>query len=199
MTTDKWIPRSAVAGALLAGALGGCTTQQSAPPPPAPAPAASTMPAASAALSKLDPRRTTCAEFVGLSDELKPRVVAWMDGYSRGRLKSQDVGVLDVDRETSTLVVACEEAPKVTFWDKVKAHLPGGKKQVKPAKMTCEEFANLSESERPEVAYFLDGYNHGVKQEDTGVVDLQRDVNTIVVACKPTPKESVWSKIKQAF
>jgi hypothetical protein len=188
------IQRSAVAVGLLAGALGGCTTQK-APPPPTTSP----MPAASAALAKLDPRRTTCAEFLSLSADVRPRVVAWMDGYSRGRLKTQEVGVLDVDRQTDTLVVACQESPKVTFWDKVRDHLPGGSKQVKPAAMTCEEFANLSQSERPEVAYFADGYNHGVKEEDVGVVDFKRDVNTIVVACKPTPKESVWTKIKQAF
>ena len=195
---DTWIHRSAIAAPLLAGTLGGCTTQKPAPPP-SPTPAARAMPAASAALSKLDPRRTTCAEFASLGEDVQPRVVAWMDGYSRGRLKTQDVGVLDVDRQTDTLVVACQESPKVTFWDKVRAHLPGGSKQVKPAKMTCEEFANLSETQRPEVAYFLDGYNHGVKQEAVGVVDFKRDVDTIVIACKPTPKESVWSKIKQHF
>jgi hypothetical protein len=183
-----------VAAALLASALSGCSTQQPAPPP-----TTSPMPAASAALSKLDPRRTTCAEFLSLSADVQPRVVAWMDGYSRGRLEAQDVGVLDVDRQTDTLVVACQESPKVTFWDKVRAHLPGGSKQVKPADMTCEEFANLSQTQRPEVAYFVDGYNHGVKEEDVGVVDFKRDVNTIVVACQPTPKESVWTKIKQAF
>jgi hypothetical protein len=192
--TRHSIQRSAVAVGLLAVSLGGCATQKA--PPPA---TASPMPAASAALSKLDPRRTTCAEFVSLSADVQPRAVAWMDGYSRGRLKSQDVGVLDVDRQTDTLVVACEESPKVTFWDKVRAHLPGGSKQVKPANMTCEEFANLSDTQRAEVAYFADGYNHGVKDEDVGVVDFKRDVNTIVVACKPTPKESVWTKIKQAF
>ncbi|MBX3028319.1 hypothetical protein KF840_25795 [bacterium] len=148
----------------------------------------------------LDPKKTTCAEFLALGRDVQPRLIAWADGYSRaGTLRQQDIGVVDVDRQTQALVVACEQAPTESFWDKVRAHMPGGSKHVQPTRMTCEEFADLSESERPEVAYWIDGYNHGVKQDDVGAIDLRRDTATILVACKPTPQESVWKKIAQAF
>jgi hypothetical protein len=167
--------------------LAACASRSAAPPP-------------GGARFTLDPKKTTCAEFVALGSDVQPRLVAWVDGYSRGgRLQEQDVGVLDVDRQVDVLVVACEQAPTESFWDKVLAKMPGGSKQVKPVQMTCEEYANLSQTEQAEVAYFADGYRRGVAQSDIGAVDLQRDTATIVVACKPTPKESVWSKIKQAF
>lgn len=148
----------------------------------------------------LNPKKTTCAEFLALGSDVQPRLIAWVDGYSRaGTVRQQDVGVVDVDRETKVLVVACEQAPTESFWDKVRAHMPGGSTQVKPAQMTCEEFASLSQTEQPEVAYWIDGYDHGVKQDDVAAVDLKRDVATVLVACKPTPKESLWAKVKQAF
>lgn len=167
--------------------LAACASHTATPPP-------------SGSRFTLDPKKTTCAEFVALGSDVQPRLVAWADGYSRaGKLKEQDVGVVDVARQMDVLVVACEQAPTESFWDKVKAHMPGGSKQVKPVPMTCEEYANLTESEQAEVAYFADGYRRGVAQNDVAAVDLQRDTETIVVACKPTPKESVWSKIKNAF
>lgn len=185
--TSSNVRRAALGAGLLAATLAACAQRAPAPPP---APTS----------FKLDPRKTTCAEFVGLGETIQPRVIAWMDGYSRaGTLQQQDVGQVDVDRQTDVVVVACEQAPTESFWQKIRAHLPGGSKKVEPTKMTCEEFASLSETERPEVAYWLDGYNHGVRQETAGVVDFQRDTATVLVACKPTPKESVWSKIKQAF
>ena len=183
--TTLW--RTALTLALLAAILAACAHRAPAPPP---APTS----------FKLDPRKTTCAEFVGLGQTIQPRVIAWMDGYSRaGTLQQQDVGQVDIDRQTDVVVVACQQAPTESFWQRIRAHLPGGSKQVKPTKMTCEEFASLSETERPEVAYWLDGYNHGVRQDAVGVVDFQRDTAAILIACKPTPKESVWNKIKQAF
>ena len=167
--------------------LAACATKTATPPP-------------SGARFTLNPKKTTCAEFVALGSDVQPRLVALIDGYSRGgKLQQQDLGVVDVDRQMDVLVVACEQAPTESFWDKVRAKFPGGSKQVKPAQMTCEEYANLSQTEQAEVAYFADGYRRGVAQGDIGVVDLQRDTATIVVACKPTPKESVWAKIKQAF
>ena len=156
--------------------------------------------AAASTARNVDLTKMTCAEFLTLGEDVQPRAVAWLDGYSKaGTLKAQDVGEVDIDRQMDVLVVACKQDPKPTFWDKVRAHLPGGSRKVKPTKMTCQEFMDLSETERPEVAYWLDGYNHGVQQQVAVQVDLQRDVAVIVVECKPVPKESLWTKIKQHF
>ena len=50
--------------------------------------------------------------------------------------------------------------------------------------MTCESLMALSETQRPEVA---------------GEVDVDKDLAYVLVDCKPTPKESVWQKIKARF
>lgn len=130
---------------------------------------------------------------------MQPRAVAWLDGYSKGgKLKDEDVAEIDVDRQMAVLVVACKEEPKKTLWDKMRSHLPGGKK-VKPVKMTCQEFVDLDETDRPELVYWIDGYNKAkrVQEGAAGEVDLQRDVGVVVVDCKQAPKESLWTRIKK--
>lgn len=148
----------------------------------------------------VNPPKMTCEEFLALSDKIQPRAVAWLDGYSAaGKLKEQEVGDVDVDRQTETLVVACKQNPKVTFWDKVKAHLPFGSKKIKPTKMTCDEFVAMDDSIKPEAVFWAEGYNAGVKKEDVTQVDLERDINVVVVDCKQAPKESFWTKVKNFF
>jgi acid stress chaperone HdeA len=154
-----------------------------------------------AAAKKHHPPKMTCEEFLALSEDVQTRAVAWADGYDKaGTLKEEDVGEIDVDRQMAVLVVACKEEPKKTFWDKIRAHLPGGKK-VKPTKMTCQEFVELDKSVQPEVVYWADGYNKATKVKE-GVaeeVDLERDTAIIYEECKQAPKESVWAKIKKHF
>ena len=141
----------------------------------------------------------TCEEFLGLSEDVRPRAVAWLDGYSKGgKLKEQDIGEIDVDRQMAALVVVCEQDPKQSFWDKIRGHLPGGSRKVKPAKLTCQEFVALDQTVRPEVVYWAEGYNRAAKvqQGTVGEVDLERDVAVIVEECKQAPTESFWAKMK---
>jgi hypothetical protein len=148
----------------------------------------------------VNPPKMTCEEFLALGDSIQPRAVAWLDGYNAaGKLKEQDIGEVEVDRQTETLVVLCKQDPKVTFWDKVKAHLPGGKKKVKPTKMTCDEFVAVDDTVKPEAVYWAAGYNAGVKQDAVDQVDLERDIGVVVVECKQAPKESFWTKVKNVF
>ena len=70
-------------------------------------------------------------------------------------------------------------------------------KRVDPTKMTCDEFLSLSESQRPVAAAFLEGWSKGKKQVDVGEVGLDRDVTTLVVSCKETPKESLWRRFEK--
>src|SRR5262245_39766521 len=148
----------------------------------------------------VNPPKMTCADFLALGDSIQPRAVAWLDGYSAaGKLKEQDIGEIDVARETETLVVVCKQDPKVTFWDKIKAHLPRGKKKVKPTKMTCDEFVALDDTVKPEAVYWAQGYDAGVRQDAAVQVDLEVDIGVVVVDCKQAPKESFWTKVKKFF
>jgi hypothetical protein len=116
----------------------------------------------SAEAKTVNPPKMTCAEFLALGEKIQPRAVAWLDGYNAaGKLKEQEVGDVDVVRQTDTLVVVCQQDPKVTFWDKVKAHLPGGSKKIKPTKMTCYEFVAMDDSVKPEAVFWSEGYNAG--------------------------------------
>ena len=146
--------------------------------------------------------KMTCEEFLALGEDIQPRAVAWLDGYSKGgKLKEEDVGEIDVDRETAVLVVSCKEDPKKNLWEKIQEKLPGGKKRVKPVKMTCEDYVALSESERPELYYWAKGYNRGskVKENVSGEVDLEKDTAVVYQECKQAPKESFWAKVKKHF
>ena len=150
--------------------------------------------------SKKDPTKETCEEFASETPEGQSRIAAYLDGVSKSGKKIEDVGEIDVDRELDVLVVSCQQAPKLTLWQKIEMKLPGGKKRVK-IPMTCEEFMAVGTEDQPEVAYFLAGYNRATKTEvdAAGEVDLERDVAVLVQDCKPTPKESLWSKIKKHF
>lgn len=157
--------------------------------------------ASPAAAKKKDPTKITCEEFAAETPEGQARITAFLDGYSKRGKKVDEVGQVDVQRELDVLVVSCTQSPKVTFWDKVKMKLPGGKKKVKPVAMTCEEFLALGSDVQPEVAYWLDGYNRKTKTEveAAGEVDLERDVAVLVESCKPTPKAPLWQRVKEKF
>jgi hypothetical protein len=147
------------------------------------------------------PPTWTCEEFLSMKEEVRPLAVAYMAGYTAGKKKEVDVGEVDLDRETDTLAVVCQQTPKESFWDKVKDKLPGGKKKVQPLKMTCEEYSQLDTSVQPEAAYWLDGYDAASKTEvsEVGTVDFERDVNVVLIECKQAPKESLFEKIKSKF
>ena len=70
-------------------------------------------------------------------------------------------------------------------------------RKADPTKMTCDEYLSLSESEKPLAAAFLEGWSQGKKQVDVGEVGLDRDVTTLVVMCKETPKESLWRRFEK--
>jgi hypothetical protein len=158
------------------------------------------LPSAALADGKKDPTKITCEEFAASTPESQSRVAAYLDGYSKGGKKLEELGELEVDRELDVLVVSCTQAPKLSLWQKIEMKLPGGKQRVK-IPMTCEEFLSLSSDVQPEAAYFLAGYDRASKTDVAvaGEVDLERDVAVLVDECKPTPKESLWARIKKHF
>jgi hypothetical protein len=114
----------------------------------------------------------------------------------KDRVAENDV---EVDRELDASSPA--RRSRKPPWDKIKAKMPGGKKKLKPVQMTCEEFLALGSDVQPEVAYWLQGYNRKTKTEmdAAGEVDLERDTAVLIEACKPTPKASLWERIKEKF
>ncbi|MDX2168616.1 MAG: HdeA/HdeB family chaperone [Deltaproteobacteria bacterium] len=158
--------------------------------------------AKSAGSKPIDPTRLTCEEFVSLDESVQPRAIAWLEGYDRARrVTDEAVGEIEVDRQTDVVVLACKENPKVTLWDKIKAHFPGGSKKVAPTKLLCADYTSLSEDEQGEVAYWIDGYNRAKRVDAAAVqqVDFERDTAVIVQVCKDAPKESLWAKMKSHF
>ncbi len=150
----------------------------------------------------IDPTRLTCEEFVSLDDTVKPRAIAWLAGYDQAKRVTDEAAVeIDVDRQTDVVVLACKESPKVTLWDKLKSHFPGGSKKVAPAKLTCADYTYLSARQQGEVAYWIDGYNRAKRVDAAAVdaVDFERDTAVIVQVCKDAPKDSLWAKIKNQF
>jgi acid stress chaperone HdeA len=163
---------------------------------------------------KVDPTRMTCEEFVALSVEAKPRVVAWLEGYSEaGKAVREEVVAVPVEPDVATVVASCTETPKQSLWDKIRAKLPFSKKTVSdPTKMTCDEFVGLGKEIQPVVAYWLDGYTEGggsgktkgakAGNAETAAVPalvVDRDVLVVVDECRAAPKESLWDKIKKKF
>lgn len=75
------------------------------------------------------------------------------------------------------------------------------KKTVKPETVTCEEFLAMGEDVQPRVVYWIDGYAKSGKLVTEGVGEeaFSRPITVIVDACKKTPKETLWQKIKSYF
>jgi HdeA/HdeB family len=155
--------------------------------------------ASPAAAKKAKPRKMTCQEFVALDDDEQPSVVAYLDGYAEGGKGEEEIGALDVDRQIGEVVQSCKTTPHEGLAQKLLMHLPGGKKLIKPAKMTCEEYASVDASKQPLLYYFAAGYDHATKKvtEDAGEVDLDTTAWNVTEDCKTAPKESVWAKLKK--
>jgi len=153
--------------------------------------------AGAALAKKTDPTKMTCEEFLSLSDSEQPMAAAFLEGWSHGK-KDVEVGEVGVDRDVSTLVVSCTEKPKESLWRRFEMHMPVLKKHVKPIEMKCDDFMSLESDVRPELYYYLDGWNraHNTKTDVAGEVDLEHDYETFVQVCKQAPKESFWTKLK---
>jgi hypothetical protein len=154
--------------------------------------------ATGAEAKKQDATKMTCQEFASHSTDQQLRVAAFLDGYSKRGKPVEEVADVAVERDLDVLIVACHQDPKATVWDKLKAKLPGGKRKVKPVAMTCEEYLGLESDNQAEVAYWLEGYNRkaGATVEGEASIDVEHDTAVLVEECKPTPKGSVWERIK---
>ena len=76
---------------------------------------------------------------------------------------------------------------------------PANKKHL--AKMTCEDFIGLEESFRPRAVYWAIAYGNDGKPQSAGVnvEGIEHMIPVVIEACKATPKESFWQKVKTEF
>jgi len=69
------------------------------------------------------PIEMQCSDFVGLESDLQPELYYYLDGYDRATKTQDDVaGEVDLERDYATFVQVCKQAPKESFWTKLKAH-----------------------------------------------------------------------------
>lgn len=64
----------------------------------------------------------TCAEFIGVDDQFKPKVVYAATAYAKGG--KPEASVIDVEgteKVTPMIIDECQKAPQASFWQKLKA------------------------------------------------------------------------------
>lgn len=72
---------------------------------------------------KLKAKDMTCEDFLALGREVQPRVVYWIDGYTKsGRLEGEDIDVESFERPVAVVVTECKQTPKASLMDKIKAN-----------------------------------------------------------------------------
>lgn len=74
-----------------------------------------------AAGNKKPVSKWTCAEFLAVDDQFKPKVVYAATAYSKaGKPEADVIDIEGTERVTPMIVDACTKAPQASFMDKVK-------------------------------------------------------------------------------
>ena len=79
--------------------------------------------AASAAVAepKKPLAKWTCADFIAIDDEYKPKVVYWATAYAKGGApEASELDIEGTEKVTPMIITACTKAPKDSFWHKLK-------------------------------------------------------------------------------
>jgi acid stress chaperone HdeA len=83
--------------------------------------AAAAAASASAADTKKPVAKWTCAEFVGVDDQFKPKVVYWATAYAKGgKPEGSMIDIEGTEKVTPILIDECAKAPQASFWQKLK-------------------------------------------------------------------------------
>lgn len=86
--------------------------------------AATSVGVAAHAAKKVNAKEMTCEEFLALGTEVQPRVVYWLEGYSKaGKPEAAEIDVDAIEQPVTMVVTDCRTAPKATVWEKIKRHL----------------------------------------------------------------------------
>ena len=66
----------------------------------------------------------TCEEFSALDNEIKPKVVYWVDGFrKKGLPVVAEVDIDKTDQLITVLIAECKETPSASFWEKITSYL----------------------------------------------------------------------------
>lgn len=79
--------------------------------------------AASAAVAdtKKPAKDWTCADFLAIEDQYKPKVVYWATAYSkRGKPEGSELDIEGTEKVTPMVIAACTGTPNESFWKKLK-------------------------------------------------------------------------------
>jgi hypothetical protein len=73
-------------------------------------------------------------------------------------------------------------------------------KKTNTSTITCETFLVLEPGVQERIVWWMEGWDDsGDRVEDAVEEDFERPIEVIVTACKETPNESLWQKIKSLF
>jgi acid stress chaperone HdeA len=77
---------------------------------------------AGAADNKKPVTQWTCADFLAVEDQYKPKVVYAATAYSKaGKPEAAVIDIEGTEKVTPMIITACEGTPRASFWDKLKA------------------------------------------------------------------------------
>ena len=76
---------------------------------------------ASAADTKKPVSKWTCAEFIGVDDQFKPKVIYAATAYSKaGKPEASVIDIDGTEKVTPIVIDECARAPQASFWQKLK-------------------------------------------------------------------------------
>ena len=77
---------------------------------------------AAAANNKKPVTQWTCADFLAVEDQFRPKVVYAATAYSKaGKPDAEVIDIEGTEKVTPMIITACEGTPRASFWEKLKA------------------------------------------------------------------------------
>jgi len=68
----------------------------------------------------LKAKEMTCEDFLALGDDVQPRVVYWLEGYSQsGKPEEAEIDIDAIQRPITVVVTECHKTPKATLLQKI--------------------------------------------------------------------------------
>ena len=69
------------------------------------------------------PIEMKCDDFTSLQSDVQPELYYYLDGWNRAHTADTDVaGEVDLEQDYETFLQVCKQAPKESFWTKLKMH-----------------------------------------------------------------------------
>jgi HdeA/HdeB family protein len=159
---------------------------------------------ANATMNKADATRITCGDFASQSADYQRRVLAFLQGYAHKDAPETSLGNLPVRADTARLTEACARDPESTVLQKVEessdnrdsgtAQKHPGMNEVRPTRVTCEQYERLDRETQLELVYWLEGYSRSTHGGSS--VDLDRDVSSAATVCHSTPHQTLRSALR---